>query len=144
MPSQLFFSTGIPVSLWILDRDKKQKGKTLFVDARNMGTMVNRKLRDFTDKDIAKVSHAFDAFREGELEEEKGFSAIASIGDIAGQDYILTPGRFVGIEEQEEDSELFEEKMDRLTSELSEMFEETHELENLIKRKLKAIGYEIN
>ena len=143
MPSQLFFSTGIPVSLWIIDRDKKQKGKTLFIDARNMGTMINRKLRDFTDEDITKVSHAFDAFRKGELEEEKGFSAIASIEDIVEQDCILTPGRYVGIEEQEEDSELFEEKMDRLTSELSDLFEESHVLEGRIKSALAGIGFKL-
>ena len=143
MPTQLFFSTGIPVSLWILDRDKKQKGKTLFIDARNMGTMINRRLRDFTDEDIVKVSNAFDAFRKGELEEEKGFSSVASIEDIAKQDYVLTPGRYVEIEEQEDDTEDFEEKMLRLTSELSELFIQSDSLENQIKKNLRDIGFEI-
>ena len=73
MPDKLFYSTGIPVSLWIITNKKAQPGKTLFIDARDMGTMVSRKLREFTDEDIAKVSGAFDAFRAGTLEEEKGF-----------------------------------------------------------------------
>lgn len=96
MPGQLFYSTQIPVSLWIINKSKNQSGKTLFVDAREMGTMVTRKLREFTDEDIAKVAGAFDAFREGTFEPEKGFSAEATIEDIAKQDYILTPGRYVG------------------------------------------------
>ena len=79
----------------------------------------------------------------GELEEEKGFSAAVSLSDIAKQDYILTPGRYVGIEEQEDDGEPFEEKMTRLTSELSEMFQRSHQLEDEIRKKLGAIGYEI-
>ena len=73
----------------------------------------------------------------------RGYSAIATLEDIKKQDYILTPGRYVGIEEQEDDGEPFEEKMARLTSELSDMFVKSHELENEIKRKLGAIGYEI-
>lgn len=71
MPDKLFYSTGIPVSLWIITKNKKQSGKTLFIDARDMGTMVSRRLREFTDEDIAKVSTAFDTFRDGTLETEK-------------------------------------------------------------------------
>ena len=77
------------------------------------------------------------------LEEKKGFSAVATIEDIAKQDYILTPGRYVGIEEQEDDGEPFEEKMSRLTSELSVMFKKSRELEEEIRKKLEAIGYEV-
>ena len=76
MPDKLFYSTGIPVSLWIISKKKAQPGKTLFVDAREMGTMVSRKLREFTTEDIAKVAGAFDAYRAGELEDEKGFCAV--------------------------------------------------------------------
>jgi type I restriction enzyme M protein len=141
MPDKLFYSTGIPVCLWIIDKNKKQKGKTLFIDAREMGTMVSRKLREFTDEDIDKVAKAFDAFRASELEEEKGFSAIASIDDIAKQDYILTPGRYVGIAEEEDDGEPFDEKMKRLTGELSKCFEESNRLQEEIKKNLEAIGY---
>lgn len=141
MPGQLFYSTQIPVSLWIINKEKKQPGKTLFIDAREMGTMVTRKLREFTDEDIAKVAGAFDTFREGAFEPEKGFSAEATIEDIAKQDYILTPGRYVGIADVEEDDEPFDDKMKRLTGELSELFEESDRLQEQIKKNLEAIGY---
>lgn len=143
MPGQLFYSTAIPVCLWILNKKKTQPGKTLFIDAREMGTMVTRKLREFTEEDIAKVADAFTAFRNNELEEEKGFSAVASIEDIAQQDFILTPGRYVGIAEAEDDGEPFEEKMARLTSEISKCFEESNRLQEQIKKNLEAIGYEL-
>ena len=141
MPPQLFYSTQIPVCLWILSRKKDRPGKTLFIDAREMGAMVTRKLREFTEGDIARVSDAFYAFRKGELEEEKGFSAIATIDDIAKQDYILTPGRYVGIADVEDDGEPFEEKMARLTGELSKCFEESNRLQEQIRKNLEAIGY---
>ncbi len=143
MPTQLFYSVTIPVTLWFITKNKKQSGKTLFIDARKMGYMVDRKHRDFTDKDIAKLSDTFTDFQNGIFEDIKGFCAVATMEDIAKQDYILTPGRYVGIEEQEDDGEPFEDKMNRLTSELSEMFAKSHELENEIREKLGAIGYEI-
>ena len=143
MPTQLFYSVTIPVTLWFITKNKKQKGKTLFIDARKMGFMVDRKHRDLSDEDIAKLADTFTAFQNGELEEVKGFCAVATTEEIAKQDYILTPGRYVGIEEQEDDGEPFDEKMKRLTSELSEMFEKSHELENEIREKLGAIGYDI-
>lgn len=108
-----------------------------------MGTMVSRKLRELTDEDIKKISDTYEAFVDGKLEDVKGFCAVVGTEEIAKQDYILTPGRYVGIEEQEDDGEPFEEKMDRLTSELSEMFTKSHKLEDEIRRKLGAIGYEI-
>ncbi len=108
-----------------------------------MGHMVDRKHRDFDEEDIQKLADTFTAFQNGTLEDVKGFCAVASLEDIAKQDYILTPGRYVGIEEQEDDGEPFEEKMARLTSELSDMFVKSHELEDEIRRKLGAIGYEI-
>ncbi|WP_303820877.1 class I SAM-dependent DNA methyltransferase [Ruminococcus flavefaciens] len=143
MPTQLFYSVTIPVTLWFISKNKKQKGKTLFIDARKMGYMVDRKHRDFTDEDIKKLADTFKAFQSGTLEEVKGFCAVADIQTIAAQDYILTPGRYVGIEEQEDDGEPFDEKMKRLTSELSEMFKKSHELENEIREKLGAIGYDV-
>lgn len=143
MPTQLFYSVTLPVTLWFISKNKKQKGKTLFIDARKMGFMVDRKHRDLSDEDIAKLADTFTAFQNGELEEVKGFCAVATTEEIAKQDYILTPGRYVGIEEQEDDGEPFDEKMKHLTSELSEMFEKSHELENEIREKLGAIGYEI-
>lgn len=143
MPTQLFYTTQIPVSLWFLSRNKAQKGKTLFIDARKMGTMVNRRLREMTAEDIAKIAATFEAFDNGTLENEKGYCAAVSTEEIAKQDYILTPGRYVGIEEQEDDGEPFEEKMARLTGELSEMFKRSHELEEEIRKRLGAIGYDI-
>lgn len=143
MPAQLFYSTQIPVSLWFLNRAKKQPGKTLFVDARNMGTMISRRLRELTEDDIAKIAEAFTAFEEGTLEDEAGFCAVASIKDIAKQDYILTPGRYVGLAEQEDDDEPFEGKMTRLTGELANLFLQSHELEEEIRQRLGEIGYDI-
>lgn len=143
MPSQLFYTTQIPVSLWFLAKNKKQKGKTLFIDARKLGTMVTRKLRELTDEDIKRIADTYNAFVDGTLKDEKGFCAVVTTQDIAKQDYILTPGRYVGIEEQEDDGEPFEEKMSRLTSELSELFAKSHDLEVEIRERLGAIGYDI-
>ena len=143
MPTQLFYTTQIPVSLWFLSRNKKQKGKTCFIDARKMGTMVSRKLRMLTDADIQELAKTFESYENGTLEDVKGFCAVATTAQIAEQDYILTPGRYVGIEEQEDDGEPFDEKMERLTSELSALFAKSHDLENEIKKNLKAIGFEV-
>lgn len=143
MPTQLFYSVTIPVTLWFITKNKKQKGKTLFIDARKMGYMVDRKHRDFTDEDISKLAKTFEDFQNGTLEDVKGFCAVVNTKDIEKQDYILTPGRYVGIEEQEDDGEPFDEKMKRLTSELSTMFEKSRELEDEIRKKLGAIGYEV-
>ena len=143
LPTQLFYSVTIPVTLWFISKNKKQKGKTLFIDARKMGYMVDRKHRDFTDEDIQKLADTFSAFQEGTLSDVKGFCAVADLQEIEKQDFILTPGRYVGIEKVEDDGEPFEEKMTRLASELSEMFAKSHELEDEIRKKLGAIGYEV-
>jgi type I restriction enzyme M protein len=143
MPTQLFYTTQIPVSLWFISRNKKQNGKTLFIDARKMGSMISRKNREMTAEDIANIAATFEAFDAGTLEDVKGYCAAVTTEEIAKQDYILTPGRYVGIEEQEDDGEPFEEKMMRLTGELSEMFKRSHELEDEIRKRLGAIGYDI-
>lgn len=150
MPAQLFYTTQIPVSLWFLSKNKKRKNKTLFIDARKMGKMVTRKLRELSsgeedakDNDIKKLADTYKAYVDGTLEDVKGYCAVKDTKDIAEQDYILTPGRYVGIEEQENDGEPFEEKMTRLTSELSDMFKKSHELEEEIRKNLGAIGYEV-
>ena len=157
MPTQLFYTTQIPVSLWFISKRKKQPGKTLFIDARKMGVMVSRKLRELTDgtkeeyknedgtlkNDIKKIADTYNAYVAGTLGDVKGFCAVATTEEIAKQDYILTPGRYVGVEEQEDDGEPFKEKMARLTSELSDLFKQSHKLEAEIKEKLGAIGYEI-
>ncbi|MFI3227985.1 MAG: class I SAM-dependent DNA methyltransferase [Clostridia bacterium] len=143
MPTQLFYSTQIPVSLWFLAKNKRQTGKTLFIDARKMGTMVTRKLREMTDEDISKIADTYNAFVDGTLEDVKGFCAVTSTEEIEKQDFILTPGRYVGIEEQEDDGEPFDDKMKRLTGELSELFVKSHDLEGEIRKNLGAIGYEV-
>lgn len=157
MPTQLFYTTQIPVSLWFISKRKKQPGKTLFIDARKMGVMVSRKLRELTDgtkeeyknedgtlkNDIKKIADTYNAYVKGTLDDVKGFCAVVDTEKIAEQDYILTPGRYVGVEEQEDDGEPFEEKMARLTSELSDLFKQSHKLEAEIKDKLGAIGYEV-
>lgn len=113
-----------------------------------MGTMVTRALRELTDgsddpekNDIGKLSETYNAFVAGTLEDVPGFCAVVTTEKIAEQDYILTPGRYVGIETQEDDGEPFEEKMARLSTELYDLFKESHKLENEIKKKLAAIGY---
>ena len=143
LPTQLFYSTGIPVSLWFLNKHKKQPGKTLFIDARKLGTMVTRRLRELTEEDVMRMAGTYQAFCDGSLEDERGYCAAILTEDIAKQDYILTPGRYVGIEEVEDDGEPFEEKMARLTSELSGLFAESHRLEDEIRARLGAIGYDI-
>lgn len=143
MPPQLFYTTQIPVSLWFLNRAKKQNRKTLFIDARNMGTMVSRRLRELTDEDIAKLAGIFTSFENGTLEDEAGFCAVATTEEIEKQDYILTPGRYVGIAEQEDDGEPFQEKMARLTGELSELFLQSADLEEEIRKQLGGIGFEV-
>lgn len=143
MPTQLFYSTQIPVSIWFINKNKKQTRRTLFIDARNMGTMIDRRNRELTEEDIKKLSDTVQAFDIGTLEDEKGFCASVEISEIEKQDYILTPGRYVGITEQEEDGEPFEEKMARLTGELSEMFEKSSELQDEIRKKLGEIGFDI-
>lgn len=141
MPPQLFFTTQIPVSLWFLNRAKKQPGKTLFIDARNMGTMVSRRLREMTSGDIARIAKAFIAFEKGKLQGEPGFSVETTIEDIAKNDYILTPGRYVGPPEQGGDSEVFEKKMAQLTAQWREQRAIAIKLDAVIEAKLKELGY---
>jgi type I restriction enzyme M protein len=106
-----------------------------------MGQMVTRAVRELTQEDITKIADIFKSFRNGTLEDEKGFCAVKTLDDIAAQDFILTPGRYVGIAEQEDDGEPFAEKMQRLTSELGGLFSESHRLEDEIKKQLGSIGF---
>ena len=144
LPGQLFYSTGIPVSLWIMRKGKTDaaKGKILFIDAHKMGHMIDRKVRELSEEDIQKIANTYQNWRQGkEYEDVQGFCKVATIAEVSEQDYILTPGRYVGIEEVEDDGEPFEEKMSRLTTELYGLFEESHGLEAEIRRKLTMIGY---
>lgn len=175
MPAQLFLTTGIPVSIWFVTRDKSGKhldrgkdggkggrdrrGETLFIDARNMGTMETRVLRYLTgrdsevsppspDTDIGKIVGTYHAWRgeveAGDYEDVKGFCNAATIEDIAGRSHILTPGTYVGSAARKADSEPFEEKMERLTEELMQQFKRGVELDKDISLALSAIGFGAN
>jgi type I restriction enzyme M protein len=164
MPSSLFYSTGIPVCVWILNRNKGNRpplnlplskegtcryrdrtGETLFIDARKMGEMVTRKLRELTDVDITTIAETYHNWRnvDGAYEDKQGFCKSASLEEIRGHEYILTPGRYVGIEEVEDDGIPFVEKIENLTSELAEQFVRSRELEEKIRENLKSIGFEV-
>ena len=105
--------------------------------------MVTRKLRELSEEDILRIADTFRQFEAGTLQDEKGFCAVSTLDEVAQQDYILTPGRYVGIAEQEDDGEPFAEKMTRLTAELSELFDKGHALEAEIRKQLASIGYKI-
>ncbi|NLJ65396.1 MAG: SAM-dependent DNA methyltransferase [Christensenellaceae bacterium] len=143
MPDRLFYSTGISVSLWIINKDKKQKGKTLFLDCRSIGHMVDRAHRDLSDEDIERIAGTYNDFVEGKDVQELGYAHVADLEEIEKNNFVLTPGRYVGLEEEEDDGEPFDEKMERLTAELSQLFDESHRLEDLIKEQLEGIGYEV-
>ena len=144
LPSQLFFNVAIPCCLWFVSRERTNRhGKVLFIDGRNLGTMINRKNRELTDQDIATVATAYHNFKtqNGKYQDEPGFCKVATLEDIKEHDFVLTPGRYVGAVEVEEDDEAFEQKMQRLTSDLNEQFAKSHELEAKIIENLKTIGY---
>ncbi|MGL4224084.1 MAG: N-6 DNA methylase [Vibrio sp.] len=155
LPGQLFTNTQIPACIWFLTKNKKggtsptQKGKrdrrgeTLFIDARNLGFMKDRVLRDFDLKDIKRIADTFHAWQSGtDYQDEKGFCFSAKLEDMQKHDYVLTPGRYVGAADAEEDSEPFPEKMQRLTAQLKAQFEESDRLEKAIKENLAGIGYD--
>jgi len=145
LPAQLFFNTGIPACLWFISRDRaNRKGQVLFIDGRNLGHMINRRNKEFTAEDIAKVSDAYHHWRtqDGKYEDIAGFIKAATTDEIKEHDYVLTPGRYVGSEAVEDDDEAFERKMQRLTAELKEQFAQSHGLEAKIKENLKKIGYD--
>ena len=144
MPTNLFYTVTVPCSIWIINRNKKQKEKTLFINTTNLGTMVTRRLRELSEEDIKKIANTYHNYQNDEsYENVKGFCYSATTEEIKSNDYVLTPGRYVGVEEAEDDGIPFEEKMKNITSELSKQFEESHKLEEEIRKNLKAIGYEI-
>ena len=165
MPNQLFYNVSIPVCLWFLNRRKKNPGKVLFIDAREMGMMVDRTHRELSDDlsrydyikkedkpwaklpadecDIQKIAATFRAYENGTLEDVKGFCAVKTIEEIRKQEFILTPGRYVGIAEAEDDGIPFEEKMETLTNELSELFAEDTRLQDEIREQLAKTGFTI-
>ncbi|RAK17365.1 type I restriction enzyme M protein [Anoxybacillus vitaminiphilus] len=150
LPDKLFYSTGIPVCLWILNRNKKDNPKfrsrekeILFIDARNLGVMVDRTHRELTDEDIKKIAETYHNWRNinGQYEDIKGFCKSATLDEVREHEYVLTPGRYVGIVDMENDDVPFEEKMAALTSELSELFAKSRRLEDEIRKNLRMIGY---
>lgn len=146
LPGQLFYSTTIPVSLWIMRKGKTaaSRGKVLFIDARKMGFMVDRKVRELSGDDIELIAKTYQNWRQGkEYSDILGFCKEASIAEISDKNYLLTPAPYVGIEESEEDDTTYEEKMGKLTNELKDLFEESHRNEKEIMSVLTSIGYDI-
>ena len=149
LPGQLFTNTQIPACIWFLTRNKQTRGtladrsgKVLFIDARNLGYMKDRVLRDFKAEDIQKVAGVFHAWQQGEgYEDEAGFCCSATLEEIKKHDFVLTPGRYVGAADEVEDGEPFAEKMARLTAQLQEQFAQSAELEGQIKRNLAGLGF---
>jgi type I restriction enzyme M protein len=151
MPGQLFYSTQIPVCLWFIARNKNdgkrrdRRGETLFLDARKMGVLVDRVHRELTEDDITKIVSAYHSWRgdkgAGQYEDVAGFCKSATLDEIKGNGHVLTPGRYVGAEEVEDDGEPLELKMKRLVGELNEQFAESAKLESAIKANLRGLGY---
>ena len=152
LPGQLFYSTQIPVCLWFLARDKRngrfrdRRGEVLFIDARKLGTMIDRVHRELTDEDIARIANTYHAWRGdkdagGSYEDVPGFCKSATLDDIRKHGHVLTPGRYVGVEAAEDDGEPFGEKMKRLTATLEEQFRESSRLEAVIRQNLKELGH---
>ncbi len=152
LPSQLFYNTPIPACLWFVTRDKRdhsfkdRRRQILFIDARNMGVMIDRRHRELTAEDIKKISSTYHIWRgENKLKYEDitGFCKSAKLEEVEKNNFILTPGRYVGIQEEAEDYEAFEEKMKRLTAELSEQIKEGQKLDQEIKKNLESIGFKL-
>ena len=158
MPGQLFYGTQIPACLWFIARDKSgtptrggkplrdRRGETLFIDARRMGVMRDRTHRELTDEEIRKIADTYHAWRgeiDAEYEDIPGFCKAATIDDIRKHGNVLTPGRYVGAPPTEDDGEPFEEKMARLTKDLSAQFAESKKLEQEIRVNLKELGFDV-
>jgi type I restriction enzyme M protein len=163
LPGQLFYSTPIPVCLWFLTRNKlrKQKnwgkniapefgdrrGQTLFIDARKMGTLIDRVQRELTPDDIYKIADTYASWRgrvvmdSNDYGDTPGYCKSAALEEIRSHRYVLTPGRYVGAEEMEEDGEPFEQKMTRLVTQLNAQFAESAKMETAIKANMKGLGY---
>jgi len=151
LPGQLFTNTQIPACIWFLTKSKRARDKfrdrtneVLFIDARNMGYMKNRVLRDFKPEDMRKIADTFHHWQTSEnYEDVPGFCNSAALDQIKQHDYILTPGRYVGAAEEEDDGEPFADKMTRLTAQLKEQFEQSDKLEAEIKKNLVELGYSV-
>ena len=166
LPGQLFFTTQIPVCLWFMNKSKaadpakgyrNRQGETLFIDARNLGTMINRTTKELTADDIATIADTYHAWRStpeeldervkrgdsklAQYEDQAGFCKVATIAEIKANDYVLTPGRFVGAAEQEDDGVAFETKMRELSQTLFAQMKQAQELDKAIRQNLEVLGY---
>ena len=151
LPTQLFYNTQIPACLWFLARNKtnhkyrNRKGEILFIDARNTGALISRKNKAFTDEDISKISEVYHNWRniDGKYEDIQGFCKSATIKEVEENNYVLTPGRYVGTEDIEDDGISFEDKVAEISQTLSAQFKESIELQERIKENLKKVGIEL-
>lgn len=150
LPGQLFYTTPIPVCLWFLSRNKKadtakgfrdRQGQTLFIDARKMGALVDRVHRAFSVEDIAEIAGTYHAWRGVKYEDRAGFCKSVDLEEIKSHDFVLTPGRYVGIEAEEDDGIPFEVKMAELTSTLYTQMAEAEKLDGVIRKNLEVLGY---
>jgi type I restriction enzyme M protein len=148
MPDRLFFNTGIPVSLWFVSKERhgnghrERHGEVLFIDARKLGRMETRRLRVLDDGDIARIADTYHAWRnhKSKYDDVPGFAKSASLAEVAGQEYVLTPGRYVGAEVVELDAEPIQDKIARLKKELYAEFEQAAVLEAEIRTRLDGLG----
>ncbi len=148
LPGQLFYSTQIPACLWFLARDKSanglrdRRGEILFIDARKLGHLVDRTRREFSDEDIALIADTYHRWRSkpeaglGEYQDSPGFCASATLEDVRKKGHVLTPGRHVGTEDQEDDGILFADRIAQLREKLAEQFEESTKMQQRIARIL--------
>ncbi|MFA7165717.1 MAG: class I SAM-dependent DNA methyltransferase [Desulfoplanes sp.] len=154
LPGQLFYTTQIPVCLWFLTKNKKadsnrdyrdRQGETLFIDARNMGSMIDRTHKEFSDEDIADIARTYHAWRgetkDGTYEDKAGYCKSATLEEIKANDYVLTPGRYVGAAEIEDDGIPFEKKMSELSRTLYGQMQEGEKLDAGIRKNLEVLGY---
>jgi len=151
LPTQLFYNTQIPACLWFLARNRinhkyrNRKSEILFIDARNTGTLISRKNKAFTDEDISKISDVYHNWRniDGKYEDIQGFCKSATLKEVEENNYVLTPGRYVGTEDIEDDGISFEEKIADFSQNLSAHFKESIKLQERIKQNLKKVGIEL-
>ena len=151
LPGQLFYSTQIPACLWFLARDRKngkfrdRRGHVLFIDARKLGRMADRTHRELTDEDVARIANTYHAWRgekeAGQYADVPGYCKSAPLDEMRKHGHVLTPGRYVGAEAQEDDGEPFAEKMKRLTATLRDQQAEAAKLDAAIAANLKELGY---
>jgi type I restriction enzyme M protein len=150
LPTKLFLNTQIPACLWFLSREKEtdpnhpRRNKILFIDARNMGALINRRTRELTNEDIRKIADTYHNWKknDGSYEDIPGFCKSATLDDVRKLDYVLTPGRYVGLPEEEDDFD-FEERVKKLTAELKAQMEESAKLDERIKENLAKVGIEL-